>query len=145
MEFSFLISCLGRRGFVSEIKGMIHSSERLYREYLSCSSHGYVLPKEKKCCVDSCFFSWLKSHAEWISVIQCSQDRGAYNFFHCQGTELRGLHFQIEYISVAVSWSHTEGQKLGHPTGVSLLHQLAFQLDRNALDLKAGKKCDSFT
>lgn len=69
MAFSFVISCLGRRNFVLEMRGRIHSSERPYREYLSCSPHGYVLAAENKYFVDSCFFNWLISHAGWVSVI----------------------------------------------------------------------------
>lgn len=60
MAFSFAISCLGTRDVVSEMKVRVLSSERPYREYLSCSSHGYVLSTGKKYCVDSCFFQLAK-------------------------------------------------------------------------------------
>lgn len=101
-------SCLGTRGIVSEMKVRILSSGRPYREYLSCSSHGYVLSTGKKYCVDSCFFQLAKSHAEWVSVIQCSQDKGTDNFFYCQNTELQSFNFQIEYIQMLQSPGHIQ-------------------------------------
>lgn len=140
MAFSFVISCLGRRVFASEMKGRIHSSQRPYREYLSCSSHGYGLPTTTTTKMCGFIFLQLAKITCWMGFSNLVFTRQS----HLQFLSLLGQNCQVFILkfniykchSLLVTHRKTESKTSYWwdpvtPTSVPL---------GSPLDLKAGKE-----